>query len=93
MTKDEFEAGYAERSGLTVAELHELGMHVEPCACGEEGCHGWQMMSGAGPRMGEDKGAGPQFGEVVTDSSELIQTIVPPPTPALGTTVTRFRMD
>ena len=45
MTLAEFEQGYAERSGMTVAKLHELGQHGEPCDCGEEGCHGWKMVS------------------------------------------------
>lgn len=44
-TLDEFEKGYAERSGLTVERLHELGLHAEPCDCGADKCHGWQMVS------------------------------------------------
>lgn len=43
MTKDEFEQGYAERSGLTVQELHEMGRYAVPCNCGYEGCSGWAM--------------------------------------------------
>lgn len=45
MTEDEFEQGYAERSGLTLAELHELGLFGIPCLCGDETCEGWQMSS------------------------------------------------
>ena len=43
MTKDEFEKGYAERSGVTVEWLHSMGQWAIPCDCGDEGCHGWQM--------------------------------------------------
>ena len=43
MTKDEFEKGYAERSGVTVKWLHDHNKFGVPCDCGEEGCHGWQM--------------------------------------------------
>jgi hypothetical protein len=45
MTAEEFEAGYAERSGLTVDALRRLGFVVRPCSCGETGCHGWQTMT------------------------------------------------
>jgi len=43
MTAEEFERAYAERSGITVERLRELGRIVAPCDCGEEGCEGWQM--------------------------------------------------
>ena len=43
-SKIEFEQGYAEWSGYSVEELHELGGHGEPCHCGEAGCNGWQMV-------------------------------------------------
>lgn len=43
LTAEEFEAGYAARSGLTVAELHRLGRYAEPCDCGEPYCRGWKM--------------------------------------------------
>jgi len=43
LTKDEFEQRYAERSGITVAELYALGRYALPCDCGEPGCEGWQM--------------------------------------------------
>lgn len=45
MTQDEFEEGYAQRSGTTVDHLHGLGLFSIPCTCGEEGCEGWQMSS------------------------------------------------
>lgn len=45
LTADEFERGYAERSGITVERLRELGRVVRPCACQEDGCPGWQSMS------------------------------------------------
>jgi hypothetical protein len=43
MTAEEFETGYAARSGITIAELHDLGLYPEPCDCGEVGCEGWAM--------------------------------------------------
>jgi hypothetical protein len=46
MTKEEFEQGYAERSGTTVEKLHDLELHGEPCDCEEESCEGWQMVRG-----------------------------------------------
>lgn len=45
--KDEFERSYAERSGMTVEELRELGCRVVPCDCDYEGCQGWQMDTGS----------------------------------------------
>lgn len=44
MTKEEFIAGYCERSGLTWEYLsrHKVAL---PCACGEDGCDGWAMIS------------------------------------------------
>lgn len=47
MTRDEFETGYAERSGITVEWLHEYGRWAAPCDCGEDGCEGWLMLRGA----------------------------------------------
>lgn len=44
MTKEEFEQGYAKRSGMTVDQLHGLSFHAEFCECGEEICEGWQMV-------------------------------------------------
>ena len=43
MTKDEFEEGYAKRSGVTIETLHGMGLFAAPCDCGEEECRGWQM--------------------------------------------------
>ena len=42
MTAEEFERQYAERSGITVEQLRELGRIVAPCNCGEAICEGWQ---------------------------------------------------
>lgn len=42
MTSEEFERQYAERSGITVERLRELGRIVAPCDCGEDICEGWQ---------------------------------------------------
>lgn len=43
-TAEEFEKGYAERSGISVEGLRREGHVVHPCDCGEEGCEGWQMV-------------------------------------------------
>ncbi len=43
MVLEEFEKGYAERSGITVEKLHELGYYGIPCDCDYELCEGWQM--------------------------------------------------
>ena len=39
----EYEAAYAARSGVTVADLHRFGRYAEPCGCGGAGCEGWAM--------------------------------------------------
>lgn len=39
---EEFERQYAERSGMTVERLRELGRIVAPCDCAAENCEGWQ---------------------------------------------------
>jgi hypothetical protein len=44
-TAEDFERDYAERSGMTVERLRELGRVVRPCDCGEAGCEGWQSVS------------------------------------------------
>lgn len=54
MTKDEFEAGYAERSGLTVEKLHELGLFAQPCDCDWGSCQGWGMTFGGEPLFGKN---------------------------------------
>ena len=41
--RDEFEAQYAARSGVTVAQLHAYGRYAEPCNCGNDECEGWAM--------------------------------------------------
>ena len=43
MTRDEFEQGYAARSGCTVSEIRDLGLIPVPCDCGYEFCAGWVM--------------------------------------------------
>lgn len=45
MNQEEFEKRYAERSGLTVKELRDLGITIEPCDCGDEICLGWRAVS------------------------------------------------
>jgi hypothetical protein len=42
ITAEEFERQYAERSGITVERLREMGRIVAPCNCGEDMCEGWQ---------------------------------------------------
>lgn len=44
MTKDQFERGYAERSGMAVEELRKH-MVAKRCACGDPSCRGWRMAS------------------------------------------------
>jgi hypothetical protein len=43
MTSEEFEAAYAEHSGVTVAFLHDHGRFAKPCSCGDRECEGWAM--------------------------------------------------
>lgn len=43
LTLAEFEQAYADRSGLTVDQLHELGRRAVPCDCGDDICEGWGM--------------------------------------------------
>jgi hypothetical protein len=45
ITAEEFERRYAERSGMTVEGLRELGRVVRPCDCDYEDCEGWQSVS------------------------------------------------
>lgn len=44
MTRDEFELGYATRSGFSVEELRKYRV-VLPCACSEAECQGWASIS------------------------------------------------
>ena len=43
MTAEEWEAAYAERSGVTVEFLHSWGRFAERCDCGDAECEGWAM--------------------------------------------------
>jgi len=43
MTKEEFEKGYAERSGVPIEWFHAHDHHGIPCDCAEDGCPGWRM--------------------------------------------------
>ena len=45
MTKEEFEQGYAEASGVTVEWLQRMGQEAHPCDCDYHGCKGWKMVS------------------------------------------------
>ena len=44
MTKEAFEQGYAERSNLTIEQLHELGLKATPCDCDDPHCQGWAII-------------------------------------------------
>lgn len=50
MTRNEFIAGYCERSGVTWEWLSEH-MDAIPCDCGDETCLGWQMRTKAGIKL------------------------------------------
>ena len=43
MEKEQFEQEYAERSGMTVKELRDMGGYAEPCDCDYIYCDGWVM--------------------------------------------------
>jgi len=45
VTAEEFERRYAERSGVTVEWLREMGRVVVPCDCGDRICEGWISVS------------------------------------------------
>ena len=45
MTREEFVAGVALRSGVTPQWIVEHSLEARPCNCEEEGCEGWQMVS------------------------------------------------
>jgi len=47
LTEDQFERGYAKRSGISLKRLHELGKFAVPCDCGVGGCQGWVMVTRA----------------------------------------------
>lgn len=42
-TVRKFEEKYAERSGVTVQNLHDWGMYGAPCDCDYRGCKGFGM--------------------------------------------------
>jgi hypothetical protein len=44
LTKEDFERGYCERSGITL-ELYRQWSVTLPCACDYEGCEGWAAVS------------------------------------------------
>lgn len=44
MTKEEFIAGYCQRSKIIEEQLNDLNLVALPCACGAEGCEGWAMI-------------------------------------------------
>ncbi len=44
MTKAEFIAGYAERSGTPKEKILKF-MEAQPCDCGDALCKGWKMVS------------------------------------------------
>ncbi len=52
MTKDEFIAGYCERSKVTWESLSKYKVAL-PCACNEDYCDGWAMVSNQ-PHLIED---------------------------------------
>ena len=43
LSRQQFEQGYAKRSGVTVEWLREVGREARPCDCDEPDCPGWQM--------------------------------------------------
>lgn len=43
LTQQQFEDGYAARSGVTVDWLSRHGREARPCDCGSYDCEGWQM--------------------------------------------------
>lgn len=51
--REAFERAYAERSGLSVAELRRRGLQVVFCGCGEDGCCGWRMVTAEYKSLGE----------------------------------------
>lgn len=43
MTKAEFEKKYAKESGMSIKQLHKLGLRAKSCECGEPSCNSWRM--------------------------------------------------
>lgn len=51
LTQEQFEEMYARHSGCTIDFLkEELKLEALPCECGDEICHGWQMVRKDRPR-------------------------------------------
>lgn len=44
LTKEQFEQGYAKRSGVTVEWLERHGRRAALCFCDWVDCEGWQMV-------------------------------------------------
>lgn len=40
-----FEAEYAKRSGLSIEQLHQLGLRAQECTCGQPDCPGLAMVT------------------------------------------------
>lgn len=54
MTREEFVRGYANRSGLSdkyaslgIVDVGGHTLFALPCACGDDTCDGWAMVSGS----------------------------------------------
>lgn len=50
MTRDEFERGYCERSKISVEENRKYSVAL-PCACSDQTCPGWAMVSLTDPGL------------------------------------------
>ena len=55
-TIEQFAAGYARRSRVTVERLRELGLAPASCHCGLKLCPGWQMVHRRELEWAERKG-------------------------------------
>lgn len=45
-SRDDFEREYAERTGVSVEQLHKWGRYAVPCeGCDYPACEGWQMVN------------------------------------------------
>jgi hypothetical protein len=42
-TAEKFETRWAEADGLTLEQVHDLGLRAEKCDCGQFSCTGWLM--------------------------------------------------
>jgi hypothetical protein len=43
MTREEFESYWAGNSGISVDQMHQVGLRAEECDCGEDLCPGWAV--------------------------------------------------